>query len=202
MNSIYKVLILPLIFGSSIALAQESGLFVEPGVTYETSDTDVDYPAPFGNSSGSVKGFGLMGRGGFHINEAFFVAADLRYSKPKFTDSSVDYDATADASNYGLAVGFQMPDIGLRVWGDYIFGGTLNPDSSSGIDVKFEAAKGFRVGAGFRIAAFSVNLEYQDLKYGDTKLEELGPFTSDTALSSTELRNKSYILSASFPLEL
>ncbi len=189
---------------SSNANAAEShmGLFLEPAVTYETGDTSVNYPSPLSNSSGKAEGFGLGARIGFHLYEAFFLGLDGRYSMPQFKDSSVSYDSKSVSTNWGPVVGMQIPDIGLRVWGAYILGGELNPEKSGSFDIKFQNAKGYRVGAGFRLAAVSLNLEYQQLKYDQASLEQLGPFSSSSALSGVQLENKSWIASVSFPIEL
>lgn len=105
---------------SSAAYGEEiskAGLFVEPAVTYQKGNSDVNYPAPLSNSTGDVAGFGIGARLGFHINEVVFVGFDGRYSMPNFTDSSVQYDAKATAVDWGPTVGIQMPNVGLRIWG-------------------------------------------------------------------------------------
>ncbi len=187
---------------SSFGLAEsKGGLFVEPTVTYEKGETDVNYPSPLNNSTGTSDGIGIGARLGFHLSEAFFLGADARYSMPKFKDSSVDYDAEAISTNYGPVIGFQMPDMGIRIWGTYVMGGELNPKADGNFDVKFEDAKGYRVGAGFRVQSFSLNVEYQDLEYGNATLEKFGPFGSSNAFDNVNLNNKSWILSASFPME-
>ncbi|MFN8845750.1 MAG: hypothetical protein ACK5V3_03035 [Bdellovibrionales bacterium] len=99
-------------------------------------------------------------------------------------------------------VGIQMPHLGLRLWGTAIMGGELNPESSGGFDVTFRDATGYRVGAGFRIGTLSLNLEYQDSKYGETNLQKLGPFSPGSNLDGVELENKSWVASVSFPLQL
>lgn len=184
------------------AEAAIAGLFVEPAVTYEAGDGSVDYPPPFSSSTGRIEGLGLGARIGFHLSDVFLLALDLRYSMPQFKDSSVNYDEKSISTNWGPVVGFQMPIVGLRVWGSYILGGELNPDASSNFDVKFKDATGYRVGAGFRIAIVSLNLEYQQLKYDKTTLEQTGPFTSGSAFDNVTLENKAWIGSVSFPLEL
>lgn len=188
---------------ASTAEAQDSkgGLFVEPAVTYELGTTKVDYPAPFSNSTGRADGIGLGARLGFHLNEAFFLGMDARYGMPEFKDSSVDYHAKSIATNWGPVVGLQMPDLGMRLWGSYILDGELNPERSGSFDVKFRKATGYRVGAGFRVASVSLNLEYQDLKYGESRLEQLGPFSTGTTFDSVNLTDKTWIASVSFPLE-
>lgn len=183
--------------------AQEvkSGLFFEPSLTYEYSDTSVNYPSPFANSTGKSDGFGLGARFGFHLQEIFFLGVDGRYSMPKFKDSSVNYDASATSNNWGAVIGMQMLDIGLRVWGSYLFAGELNPEKSGSFDVNFKDLKGYRIGAGFRIQELSLNLEYQDVKYGKTSLEQIGPFSTNTVFDSVNLQNKTWIASLSFPFE-
>jgi len=121
---------------------------------------------------------------------------------PKFKDSSVNYDAKSISTNWGPVLGIQMPALGLRVWGTYVVDGELNPEQSGSFDLKFTEAKGYRIGTGFRILAFSLNLEYQDLKYGQTTFEQIGPFSPGTSLNSVDLENKTWLVSASFPIEM
>lgn len=196
----FSILCLAVVLGQNARA--EGGLFVEPVITYELGSAAVDFPSPFSNSSGEANGFGLGAKVGFHISEAFFLAADGRYSMPQYKDSSVDYNAKATSTNWGLLVGAQMPDLGMRVWGGWILGGELNPEQSGSFDVAYTGATGYRIGTGFRIAAFSVNLEYQQIKYSDTTLEQVGPFSSNSALNNVNLENKTWIASLSFPLEL
>lgn len=187
---------------TAMAQSSDGGLFVEPTITYEKGDSTVNYPSPLSNSTGTADGFGIGARLGVHLNDTFFLGGDARYSMPRFKDSSVDYDADSVATNYGPVLGFQMPDWGVRIWGTYIAGGELNPKADGSFDVKFEDAKGYRIGVGYRIESFSVNLEYQDLKYGNAILEKLGPFNNVGNFSNTNLKNRSWILSASFPMAL
>lgn len=46
--------------------------FLEPAITYDSGETDVNYPSPLSNSTGTTSGFGIGARIGFHISEAFF----------------------------------------------------------------------------------------------------------------------------------
>jgi len=189
------------------ALAQESssgggnaGLFIEPGVTYESGKSTLDWPAPLKDSTGDVKGFGLVARLGFHVNDALFVGGDARYSKPNFKNSANNYDATAESMNLGAVVGMQMPVAGLRVWGEYIFMGSLDPAASHSVDVKFEDAKGYRIGVGFHVAMVSLNLEYQKLSYGKSTLQQIGTIPVGSSLG--KLDDEAYIASVTFPLAL
>jgi hypothetical protein len=190
---------------STVSLAAEEpskmGLFIEPAITYETGDTSTSYPSPFANSSGKVEGFGLGARLGIHLYESFFVGVDGRYAMPNLKDSSLNYDAKATSTNLGPVIGMQMPNLGLRVWGTYILSGDLDPEKSGNYDVKFQDAKGYRIGTGFHVASVSLNVEYQELKYGKTNLEQIGPFSPGTTLSDVKLENRSWIASVSFPVE-
>lgn len=172
------------------------GLFVEPGVTYEVSDAHINYPLGLTSSEASLDGFGLVARLGFHISESFFIAADGRYGKLTYDNATNNFDEGADSFNFAPVVGIQMPDFGLRVWGSYVLVGEVDPDSANGVDLKFTKPEGFRVGAGFRIAALSLNLEYQDIKYEEL---DVNGATFDNGVS---FDNEAWVASVSFPLEL
>lgn len=189
---------------TSISNAAETkgGPFIEPSITYEVGDSKINYPSPLSNSSGRPEGFGLGARIGFHIDEAIFAGLDVRYAIPQYKDSSVNYNARSYSTNWGPVIGIQMPDIGMRLWGSYIIGGILNPEKSGSLDVKFKEASGYRLGAGFRISTLSLNLEYQNLKYHQSTLEQIGPFTPGSTFDSVNLENSAILASVSFPLEL
>ena len=183
------------------------GLFVEPGVTFEqTSKGKINWPSPLNDSSSQLKGLGLSARLGFHLNQALFLGVDGRYSKPKFKSSVFDSSVSSTAYNWGPVVGMQMPNIGLRLWADYIVDGQVDPESytagGSSLDGKFQKGKGYRVGAGFHVLMLSVNLEYQKIKYDEAELQEIGPFAPGTDYSSVSLDDESWILGVSFPLAL
>lgn len=184
----------------NVASANEDsgGLFVEPAVTYEMGSGQINFPAPLGSTDGDIFGFGLGARLGFHLNEAFFLGADVRYSMPK--SEFGDWQENAKAYNWGPVIGMQMPDYGLRLWGSYIAGGELDPEGST-FDAKFKDGKGFRVGAGVRFQAVSVNLEYQELTYDTTEVQAIGPF-GPADFGSVELENKTWLASVSFPIQL
>ena len=191
---------------SSISLGADSqvmsGLFIEPAITYELAQTSINYPSPLSNSSGSIEGLGLGARLGVHIDEAFFIGMDFRYSMPSFKDSSVHSNSKSISTTWGPVIGMQMPHLGMRVWGSYLVGGELNPEKYNGLDVKFLNARGYLIGTGFRIASISLNLEYQQLKYVSTRLEQIGPFSTSSDFSSVRLSNNSWIASVSFPMAL
>lgn len=185
----------------TILAAENGGLFVEPGFTYSSYESSVKWPAPFTASDGEVNGLGLMARLGFHINEVFFVAADGRYSQPKFKDSTNNLDASATEFDYGPTVGIQMPNFGLRVWGTYIAGSELDPKISRNLDLKFTGGTGYRIGAGFKLFLLSLNLEYQKLDYDKTTVEAIGPFTPGTT-TDVKFEGEGWIASLSFPLSI
>lgn len=179
------------------AMPAAAGFYIEPGITYEKGDNELEWPAPLSSSTGTGQGLGFNLKLGYHANDIFFVGLDGSYSKPKFESSAAtDYSAEATSTLYGAVIGAQMPVAGLRIWGGYIFGGDLDPEEDGGVDVKFEGAKGPKVGVGIKILIVSVNLEYMDLEYGTSKLEEAGPVTGELG----KFKNKVGLLSVSFPL--
>jgi len=188
--------------GLNAQAANEGGLFVEPSISYELSDAELKYPSPFNSTEGSLDGFGIGARVGFHIYESVFIAADGKYTFAKLKDSENDYNADAEYFSLAPVVGFQVPNVGLRVWGGYVLASQVDPDRDQGLDLKFKEGTGFKVGAGFRIKSVSINLDYQDLTYDKTKIESLGSFNTNTNSDDIELNNKSYIVSLSFPIEL
>ncbi len=177
----------------------QSGFFLEPMITYQNMKADIEYPNTFlSDSSGEIKGTGLGLRAGGHVLDTVFLAADLRYSQPKYQDSN--FEADAKAQNYGVVLGLQMPIAGLRLWGSYIVDGNLDPKEDQSVDLKFTKAQGYRLGAGIHVAMFSVNIEYQDVKYKSTELEQVGPFNNVNAQDSIELTESGLVASVSFPI--
>lgn len=196
-----KILPLALLALTSVAHANTAGLFVEPMLTYEQGESDIDYPAPFGGSDGEVEGWGVGARLGGHVMEALFIGADVRYSKPEVDNDDPDFTSDATAYNYGPVVGVQMPTLlGLRVWGSYILGGELDIDKKNDVDLKLEDASGYRVGAGVKLGPVSLNLEYQQISYDKTELEDAGIFSGST--NDVDADIESYIVSVSFPISL
>lgn len=179
------------------------GFFVEPMVTLSREDADIktSQVTPFDDTSGTLMGYGVGAKLGMHVSEAFFLGIDGRFSRAKMDDSSYGA-ATGNLYNVGVTAGAQMPIVGLRVFATYVPWGAFDPGSGEqGFDVKFEEAKGFRVGAGFRVAMVSLNLEYQKLKYDDTTVESIGAFSPGTS-TGVDYETEGWIASVSFPLEL
>lgn len=206
-NNFYKKIALVTASFCFLALevhAQTSpgGAFIEPSITYDMGSTSSNYPAPLASSSGRSDGLGLGARLGMHVDETFFLGLDLRYSRPQFQDSSVNYNAKATSTNWGPVIGAQMPSLGIRAWGSYIADGELNPEQSGNFDVKLMNSRGYRLGAGFRVAAVSFDLEYQQVKYDRMNLEQVGPFATNADFSNVNLENRAWIAGVSFPFEL
>lgn len=218
-TSLQKMTLVALALCSSAAFAQDNtsstrsdrnsdntrnaGLFVEPMIVGESSDTSIKTSSLplLSDTSGSLKGGGLGLRLGGHVGEVVFLAADGRYNRNDFNDST--YEKTSSAGyNYGATLGAQTPFFGIRVWGTNVFGGDVDPAAGArGVDVKFTGARGYRVGGGIHIAAVAVNLEYQDLTYGNTQIQSFGnqAVNEDTKIDFTQ---RGTILSLSFPMEL
>lgn len=179
----------------------KGGLFVEPMLTYEKGEADVDLPSPFGSSKSKINGFGVGARLGFHLMESVFLGLDARYSKPTYKNDDTDINSDATSYNYGPVVGVQMPTpLGIRLWAGYIAGGQMDVDKDEGVDFKFKDAIGYRVGGGIKLAMVSLNLEYQQVTYNETELEDAGMFSGSTR--NVDQDNRSYVLSVSFPISL
>lgn len=192
---------LTLITTTAFAVENKGGLFVEPMLTYERGEAEVDFPLPIGNSDSDIQGLGLGARLGLHAWDVVFIGADARYSRPNFSNDDADIDAESTAYNYGPMVGLQLPTtLSIRVWANYIMGGQMDVEEDQNIDLKFKDASGYRVGGGIRLGMVSVNLEYQAIKYDETELQDAGFFSRTT--NDVTQDNNSYILSVSFPISL
>lgn len=183
----------------------KGGLFVEPMLTYQSGTNEVSYPLINNTSDEKITGFGVGVKLGAHVYESVYVAADARYAMPKYDSSAAGVEVDSTAYNAGVTVGMQTPLYGIRVWGTYILAGELNPKAFGsgaleGLDVKFKDMKGYRVGAGIYVKSVSINLEYQDAKFDTTTVEGQGALGGD--YTSVEGKDKSYIVSLSFPVSL
>ena len=191
---------------SGLSFAQssnEGGLFVEPMLTWERGRGDVNFPSPKSSAETQADGFGLGARFGGHGYNTVFLAVDGRYSMPTFKDNQLNQNADAKAWNIGPVVGMQMPTpFGLRVWGGWIMAGGMDVDKSQNVKEEFTSGNGYRIGAGVKLSVVSVNIEYQSIKYDETKLSEIGPFNVNETFSNVNLKNDSMILSVSFPLAI
>lgn len=180
------------------------GVFIEPLILGSVAATEIktsQLPLIGDDTSGRLESAGLGLRAGGHLGEMIFLAADARYNRSRFMDSSYD-KADGAGYNYGGTLGVQAPFAGLRVWGTRVFGGEMDPTAGrNGFDVKFSNARGYRIGAGLRFAAVSVNLEHEDLTYGNTDIQSVGSIAADTS-TSVDFTQRGTILSLSFPVEL
>jgi hypothetical protein len=193
-----------LILGTThVSAENKGGLFVEPFVSYENSDLEVNYPSPFGNSKFDYKGVGVGARLGVHVYESVFIGADARYGKYSFNDEDNNYEENASGYTYGPVIGLQIPtDLKIRVWYTYVMGGVLDPEKSNNLNVKFEDAKGHRIGTGLAYKSLSFNIEYQDITYDKTRFESIGPFSSSSSSDNVKLDNAGYVFSVSFPVTI
>ena len=202
-SKFYVVVLSFAILTSAFGATDKGGLFVEPFLTYENSDFDINYPSPIGDSEGDYKGAGIGARIGGHVYESLFIGADARYSKYDYNDDDNSYDSDASGYTYGPVVGLQLPtDLSIRIWWNWVLGGSIDPDAGDDFDVKFEDGHGYRIGAGIMFYNLSFNLEFQDIVYDKTKLEQAGPFSNPGTFSDVELENKGYVFSVSFPYTL
>lgn len=177
-----------------------AGFYIEPGIIYEKGESEINWPVPFAqSSSGDTKGYGGALKVGYHHQEQFFTGLEGIYSQPKFKNSVNDYEADASSSLYGFVAGAQMNPIGLRIWGGYIFEGTLDPEADNEVDIKFDGARGPKFGIGLKIYSISLNIEYLDIEYRDAILENAGVIGE---LFDSKLKNKTTMISISMPLTL
>ncbi|MBX3034051.1 MAG: hypothetical protein KF865_09005 [Bdellovibrionaceae bacterium] len=182
----------------------EAGLFLEPMIFAERNNTEIktsQLPIISDNTSGRTQGPGLGLRFGGHVNETFFLAADARYSQTDFSDSSYQ-SAKSTGYNYGVTAGAQTPYYGVRLWGTALLGGAMDPAAGAqGFDVKFDDAKGYRVGAGVHVASVALNLEYQDLTFDKSTIQSVGILNVDRQ-TGVDFTEKGLVLSVGFPIEL
>jgi opacity protein-like surface antigen len=200
-KSIYAVALALLVTSAQVYAENKGGIFVEPMLTYEKGDADVDLPSPFGSTDSTIKGFGVGARVGIHVYESIFLGMDGRYSRPTYKNSDTDIDADATAYNFGPVVGIQMPtDLGIRLWAGYIMAAGMDPEKDQNIDLKFKDGTGYRIGAGIKLSSVSLNLEYQQISYDKTDVQSAGPFSGQT--NSITQDSNSYVFSVSFPISL
>lgn len=185
---------------ASPVFAAEGGFFVEPMVTYEMGDGDVNYPGPINGVNADVDGIGAGLRLGGHVGDWLFLAADGRFSFPSYDIGSLG-DVDAEAWSVGATLGAQMPWlVGLRAWGTWVFAGELDPDAQGLVDANFKGGTGWRAGVGLKLAFASLNVEYQDLTYDEAEINS-GIFAGQS-LAGVEQDQQSWVWSISFPLSM
>ncbi|WP_413289863.1 hypothetical protein [Bdellovibrio sp. HCB337] len=190
-----KVLIGSLIF--LCTFSAHAGFLLEPGLTYEKADNTIAWPSPLTTSTGSSSGLGFNLKAGWSFG-LLYLALDAGMSSPTFKNSAVDYDASASSTLYAGILGVDLP-LGFRVWGGYVFDGSLDPKASNGYDVVFKKANGYKLGAGFKLIFVSFNFEYMDLQYTDSSIETLAGVSTNIDLDDN-FKNKVYLFSVSVPL--
>ena len=70
--------------------------------------------------------------------------------------------------------------LGIRVWAGYILAGSMDVEKDQGVDLKFKDANGYRVGVGIKLSMVSLNLEYQQIEYDETELQDAGISSGST----------------------
>jgi hypothetical protein len=172
-----------------------TGLFLEPGVSYSVTNSNVDFPGAT-NSSASASGFGALLRAGVHVYDRFFVAADGRYSLPRFEDNAANISVSATAWDIAPVIGLQVPDSGPRLYVGYVVAGSLDPQSANDKDLSFTQAQGWRIGAGLMVKHVSVNIEWQRLHYGSNRLQ-----SSSQTINGVSYNPEGLVASVTFPID-
>jgi hypothetical protein len=178
------------------------GVYFEPMLIYSQNDTLIrgSSQLPAGDSSGTVRDAGIGVRLGGHVGEIVLLSADARYGKSHFQDS---FYQAADATtyNYGATIGVQTPVAGIQLFGTYILGGVFDPSAGAqNLDLKFQDARGYRVGAGIHVLSVSLNLEYQDLTYKNSTIESVGNLALNQN-TNIDASQTGYAVSIGFPIE-
>jgi hypothetical protein len=190
--------------GAAQAEVARGGFYIEPGATYTfKGNGKIGTTNPITNGpdiSGSQQGPGATLRVGAHVNDIFFAGLEGLYIRDKFDGEGVT--ATGNEWAVGAFGGVQMPWIvGLRVWGGYLPYAQVDYDRSNGYKSRFTNGRGWKVGAGFRIAIVSINFEYMKLAYhnADQNYNGSGGFTVNNA---AKYDHDAYMVGVSFPLAL
>ena len=201
MNKRIFALTLALLTSTQLMAAEnKAGVFLEPMLTYETGEADVKVPA-FGTTESEISGPGVGARLGFHLAETFFLGIDGRYSILSYENDDTNIDTDATSYNLGPVAGIQMPtDIGLRLWVGLIMMGGMDVEKDNGLDLKFKDASGYRIGGGIKVSTVSLNLEYQEIEYDETELEDAGAFSGSSRDFSQDA--SALVFSVSFPFSV
>lgn len=184
---------------SENAMGDAGGFFAEPFVAIGQDSTSVEGMAAVDNE-GTIQHVTAGARLGIHVSEVVFGGLDGRYSRAEFKDTFYG-DSSGNIVNVGPMAGVQFPDLGLRAWGTYVLLGNYDLESGSqGADIDFSDPRGFRVGAGYRFSAVSLNVEYENYSWKDSTVEAGGAGVSSA--DEIDLDNEGFNVSLSFPIEL
>jgi hypothetical protein len=179
-----------------------AGFFVEPMITGQQADSTIEtsaLPVINDDTSGTTTGYGLGAKVGAHFQKTIDVYLDGRWAQQDFKDSSYS-SASGDSWTVGPGLAWETPWAGLRFTGTYVMDGEFDPESgASGVDMKFNEPTGARLGVGFKIAAVSLNLEYEDLTYDKSDIESFGSFAANTG-TTVDYSSRGYIFNLGFPL--
>lgn len=180
---------------------KDAGFFLEPSILYETGEGKIDFKS-IAQPDGDLKGAGVGLRLGSHFKDVFFIALDAAYSEPEFTDDNGNFDYDLKSWLAGVTVGLQTPVAGLRVWGGYVPFGEIKFEGRGSNDttVKYKDPQLWKLGAGLRIKAISLNLEYLNGDYTKLQVENAGSLLSGSY--DGDATRESWIASISFPLAL
>lgn len=162
----------------------KAGVLIEPFVGYalngsldvDSSTYDEDYT---GTSLGARLGYQMLGLFG-----------GLDYRMNSFT---ADDDEVTE-SVYGLVVGYDFPIL-LRVWGEYVLGGSGEVDFDAGSSIDLNEPSGTVLGVGFTGLPF-VSLNFEMANYSYAEYESSGSTTKEN------VNFTHYLLSVSLPLNL
>jgi hypothetical protein len=175
------ILALTLVFTFSVA---QAGILIEPYMGYGITALESDnggggLPVEWG-----VKGQSLGVRAGVSYL-GFFGALDYEMGSRDFTVDAGSASVTVsekDLTNVGLAIGYDVPIIPIRVFGKYIMSATWEEGSSEW------KGNGLGVGVGLTILPIvDINIEYKKLTFD----EGLG--------AATEVTGQEIFLSISAP---
>lgn len=155
--------------------------FFESGLTYQWQQSDIRNPAPYGESTAKMEGFGLFFRWAYRINESFFAGADLHYHFPRYKDAAVGYNTSTSNFDLGPTIGTVLPWGQVHLWSTYIALAEIDPVGNQNLNYRFLNATGWRVGVGVPVYMTVVSLQYQSIDFRKTRFENSAQFgTSNT----------------------
>ena len=180
------ILIIAMIFFFQLSEKSHAAFYLEPlvGIQLASSfESGREDGKSTGNQIGARVGFEKLG---------FSLGLDGRRNS-----LSIDPGSNTSATDYtgnqiGFFVGYEFPVL-FRVWGNYIFTGSVKDDDNS--DVKLTKAGGFNLGIGYKILPFiSMNIEYFNLNFDESD-------NSGTTTDS-DFESEGLLLGFSIPLSL